>query len=85
MGKNQSTRWMPLLFQHPNLRFRPSGLRLGLPAMTTRGIREEDARTIGDFIDRALKNADDVEFLKALREEVRTFCHRFPVVRAKTN
>lgn len=50
--------------------------------MTTRGIREDDARQIGDFIDRALKNADNEEVLKALREEVRTFCRRFPVVRA---
>lgn len=66
----------------PNPPFRPSGLRLGLPAMTTRGIREDDARQIGDFIDRALKNADSEEVLKALREEVRTFCRRFPVVRA---
>ncbi len=66
----------------PNPPFRPSGLRLGLPAMTTRGIREDDARIIGDFIDRALKNADNEEYLKALREEVRTFCRRFPVVRA---
>lgn len=66
----------------PNPPFRPSGLRLGLPAMTTRGIREDDARQIGDFIDRALKNADNEEILKALREEVRTFCRRFPVVRA---
>jgi len=66
----------------PNPPFRPSGLRLGLPAMTTRGIREDDARQIGDFIDRALKNADNEEVLRALREEVRTFCRRFPVVRA---
>lgn len=66
----------------PNPPFRPSGLRLGLPAMTTRGIREADAEQIGDFIDRALKNADNEEVLKALREEVRTFCRRFPVVRA---
>lgn len=65
----------------PNPPFRPSGLRLGLPAMTTRGIREADAEQIGDFIDRALKNADNEEVLKALREEVRTFCRRFPVVR----
>ena len=66
----------------PNPPFRPSGLRLGLPAMTTRGIRETDAEQIGDFIDRALKNADNEEVLKTLREEVRTFCHRFPVVRS---
>jgi hypothetical protein len=31
---------------------------------------------IGDFIDRALKNADNEEVLKALREEVRTFCRK---------
>lgn len=50
--------------------------------MTTRGIGETDAEQIGDFIDRALRNADNEEVLKALREEVRTFCRRFPVVRA---
>lgn len=50
--------------------------------MTTRGIREDDARQIGDFIDRALKNADNEEVLKRLREEVRTFCRKFPVERA---
>ena len=66
----------------PNPPFRPSGLRLGLPAMTTRGIREDDARQIGDFIDRGLKNADNEEVLKSLREEVRIFCRSFPVVRA---
>lgn len=66
----------------PNPPFRPSGLRLGLPAMTTRGIREADAVQIGDFIDRALKNADNEEVLRALREEVRAFCRKFPVVRA---
>jgi glycine/serine hydroxymethyltransferase len=49
--------------------------------MTTRGIREVDAEKIGDFIDRALKNADNEEYLKSLREEVRVFCGKFPVVR----
>lgn len=65
----------------PNPPFRPSGLRLWLPAMTTRGIQENDAKIIGDFIDRALKNADNEDMLKWIRAEVLEFCKRFPVPR----
>lgn len=53
--------------------------------MTTRGIREDDAREIGRLIDEALKNSDNEEKLLALREEVKVFCERFPVVRAIKN
>ena len=35
----------------PNPPFRPSGLRIGTPAMTTRGVKEDDMRTIVDFMD----------------------------------
>lgn len=63
----------------PNPPFRPSGLRIGLPAMTTRGVKEDGVRQIVDFIDQALKNKDDEEFLAELRNKVREFSLQYPV------
>lgn len=50
----------------------PSGIRLGTPAMTTRGMKEKDMETVADFIDRALQKQD-------IREEVKNFALKFPV------
>ncbi|EKD24554.1 MAG: hypothetical protein ACD_80C00210G0003 [uncultured bacterium (gcode 4)] len=63
----------------PNPPFRPSGLRIGLPAMTTRGIKEADTAKIVEFMDQAFKNKDDEEMLAELRNKVREFCKNFPV------
>jgi len=63
----------------PNPPFRPSGLRIGLPAMTTRGIKEADAKKIVEFIDQALKNKDNEEMLAELRIKVRELSLSFPV------
>lgn len=63
----------------PNPPFTPSGLRIWLPAMTTRGVKESDVKQIVEFIDQALKNKDDEEFLAKLRKEVREFSLKFPV------
>lgn len=63
----------------PNPPFRPSGLRIGLPAMTTRGVKEEDTRKIIDFIDQAFKNKDNEEVLTSLKNQVKEFCKAFPV------
>ena len=63
----------------PNPPFKPSGLRLGMPAMTTRGCRENEPKIIADFIDRGLKNCDDKIELAKIREEVREFCLKYPV------
>ena len=65
----------------PNPPFRPSGLRIGLPAMTTRGVKEADAKQIVAFMDQALKNKDNEEILAGLRTKVREFCKNFPVPR----
>lgn len=56
-----------------------SGLRLGTPAVTTRGLKEGDLVTVADFIDRALHARDDAAALAKIRNEVAEFCKRFPM------
>ena len=56
-----------------------SGLRLGTPAVTTRGLKENDLVTVADFFDRALLAKDDSAALARIRAEVAEFCKRFPM------
>ena len=56
-----------------------SGIRLGTPAMTTRGLKEEEFRKIGNIIALALKNKDDEQVLEKLREEVLQLTLKFPI------
>ena len=56
-----------------------SGLRLGTPAVTTRGLKENDMETVCDFIDRALHAKDDATALSKIKAEVAEFCKRFPM------
>jgi glycine hydroxymethyltransferase len=55
------------------------GIRIGTPAMTTRGLREDDMMQVADFIDGALKKRHDEGALTALRKEVLAFTSRFPL------
>jgi glycine hydroxymethyltransferase len=63
----------------PRPPLRPSGVRLGTPACTTRGMNEDDMRKIASWIVRALQNANDPSAVARMRDEVREFCRRFPV------
>jgi glycine hydroxymethyltransferase len=56
-----------------------SGLRLGTPALTTRGLVESDMQTVADFIDRAICAKDDASQLAKIRNEVADFAKRFPM------
>jgi glycine hydroxymethyltransferase len=61
-----------------------SGIRLGTPALTTRGLKEADMSTVATLIDRALSAglAGETEFTDAssqIREDVRRLCERFPL------
>ena len=56
-----------------------SGIRIGTPAVTTRGIKETDTEKIAEFIDKGLSNRDNPDELKKVKEEVLEFTKRFPL------
>lgn len=56
-----------------------SGIRIGTPAMTTRGLKEDDMKTIADFIDRVIINYKDTDKLHQIRNEVKEFTSKFPL------
>ena len=56
-----------------------SGIRVGTPAVTTRGMREPEIDVIGDLIARALAAPDDDRALGAIRTEVERLCRKFPL------
>ena len=57
----------------------PSGIRLGTPALTTRGCKEGDIQTVADLMDEALMNRGDESRLNLVKEKVREFSLKFPV------
>ena len=59
----------------PLPRFRPSGIRLGTPAVTTRGAKEDDMEKIAEWMKRSIDNRDNDDELAELRKEVVEFCH----------
>jgi len=56
-----------------------SGVRIGTPAVTTRGMREAEMGEIANLLNRVLKNPGDVEELDRIRGEVGELCRRFPL------
>ncbi len=63
----------------PRPPFNPSGLRLGVPAITTRGLKEDDTRKVAKLVDKALRSKDNMEDIKYIRGEVIRLCQRFPL------
>ena len=67
----------------PRPPFVTSGIRIGTPAVTSRGMREAEMETIADLIRRGLEHVHDDGALGALAEEVRDLCACFPIYRQR--
>ncbi len=57
----------------------PSGVRVGTPALTTRGMGAEEMKQVGQWMLRALSHAEDERVLSEVRQAVRELCQQFPV------
>ncbi|NOT43233.1 MAG: serine hydroxymethyltransferase [Acidobacteria bacterium] len=60
-----------------------SGIRVGTPAVTTRGMREPEMDLIAEFMGRALASPDDDTVLEAVKQEVHRLCERFPLYESR--
>ena len=59
--------------------FVTSGLRLGTPALTTRGLKEEDIREVADIIAETIENREDKNAIEKAKAQVANICKRFPL------
>ncbi|MCA9343549.1 MAG: serine hydroxymethyltransferase [Candidatus Nomurabacteria bacterium] len=59
--------------------YRPSGLRIGTPAITTRGLKESDMATVAEWMKQAIASKDDPKSLSNIKQEVAEFAIQFPL------
>jgi len=65
----------------PSTPFKPSGLRIGTPMVTTRGMKEDEMILIGKWIASIIKNSQDSLLKAAIRQDVESLCDKFPIYR----
>lgn len=63
----------------PRKPYSPSGIRLGTPAITTRGMKEDDMDKIAEWIHKAITHSRDDAYLAKLADEVKDYCLKFPL------
>ena len=59
--------------------FVTSGIRIGTPAVTSRGMKEEEMVIIAEFIDKAITNFENEDILESIKSEVKVLCSKFPL------
>lgn len=59
--------------------FVTSGIRIGTPAITTRGLKEKDMQFVADVVDKIIMNADDETVIASVRKQVNEFMEQFPL------
>ncbi len=62
--------------------FDPSGIRIGVPAVTTRGMKEKEIKLIASWINEAIRNRKNKKVLAKLRKEVMSLCKKFPIYKS---
>ncbi|MCF7830702.1 serine hydroxymethyltransferase [Candidatus Gracilibacteria bacterium] len=70
---------MNMIANDPRKPMDPSGIRLGTPAITTRGFKEKDCIRVAELLLDTLENKDDEDYKKKVREEIRDMCHAHPI------
>lgn len=63
----------------PRKPFDPSGVRIGVPAITTRGMKRKEIKIISNWINQAVENHKDERYLEKLHKEVIRLCKKFPL------
>jgi len=63
----------------PSTPFKPSGLRLGTPILTTRGMKEPEMQQIGQWISDIIKDRNNLELQQQIKNKVKELCSKFPV------
>jgi glycine hydroxymethyltransferase len=59
--------------------FNPSGLRLGTPAVTTRGMKQSEMKVIGESIAKVIDNYEDKAKLESINQEIKELVKKFPI------
>jgi len=63
----------------PSTPFKPSGIRLGTPALTTRGMKEKEMKIIGNYIAKVINNHKNEQLLEKIKIEIKELCKNFPI------
>lgn len=63
----------------PNPPMNPSGVRIGTPAVTTRGLKEAEVKVVAALMDKALMNKDSENELEKIKKEISDLCQKFPI------
>jgi glycine hydroxymethyltransferase len=63
----------------PRPPFNPSGIRMGTPALTTRGLKEAEMLQVADWIDGAMSHARDDDYLTKMHQTISKFCEQYPL------
>ncbi|MBS1988599.1 serine hydroxymethyltransferase [Candidatus Dependentiae bacterium] len=79
LGRCNITLNRNMVFQDTESPFITSGIRIGTPAITTRGFTELEAVQLVHWIDEAIRRHDDEHFLTHLKAEIMTLCSKFPI------
>jgi glycine hydroxymethyltransferase len=63
----------------PKSPFVTSGIRVGSPALTTRGMGKDEVRVVVDLMDRVITNSEDKDIISSVKSEVKKLCKSFPI------